>query len=76
MKYKLICCEVFMRIACMEIAATPNIIDPESFSVINNKELKYTIGYVGSPTRKDGVDDLIKSFALFNKKFSNTNLYK
>ena len=56
------------------ILILPNIIDPESFSVINNKELKYTIGYVGSPTRKDGVDDLIKSFALFNKKFSNTNL--
>jgi hypothetical protein len=29
MKYKLICCEVFMRIACMEIAHSPNTIDPE-----------------------------------------------
>ncbi|HHW30296.1 MAG TPA: DUF1638 domain-containing protein [Clostridiaceae bacterium] len=29
MKYKLICCEVFMRIVCMEIATTSNTIDPE-----------------------------------------------
>lgn len=29
MKYKLICCEVFMRAACLAIANSPNIIDPE-----------------------------------------------
>lgn len=29
MRFKLICCEVFMRMACLAIARTPNIIDPE-----------------------------------------------
>ncbi|MGI6778945.1 MAG: DUF1638 domain-containing protein [Acetivibrionales bacterium] len=29
MNYKLICCEVFMRMACLAIAHTPHIIDPE-----------------------------------------------
>lgn len=52
----------------------PNIIDPEVFSTIKNQMPKYTIGYAGSPTRKDGVEDLIKSFALLNKKYSYTSL--
>jgi len=52
----------------------PNIIDPEVFSTVKNQKLKYTIGYAGSPTRKDGVEDLIKSFALLNKKYPNTSL--
>lgn len=29
MKYKLICCEVFMRLACLAVADSPNTIDPE-----------------------------------------------
>ncbi|NLC67792.1 MAG: DUF1638 domain-containing protein, partial [Clostridiaceae bacterium] len=29
MRFKLICCEVFMRMACLAIAKSPNIIDPE-----------------------------------------------
>ncbi|HHV97165.1 MAG TPA: DUF1638 domain-containing protein [Clostridiaceae bacterium] len=29
MRYKLICCDVFMRMACLAIANTSNIIDPE-----------------------------------------------
>lgn len=29
MRFKLICCEVFMRMACLAIAGTSNIVDPE-----------------------------------------------
>lgn len=29
MRYKLICCEVFMREVCLAIALSPNIVDPE-----------------------------------------------
>jgi len=29
MKYKLICCEVFLREACLAIVGTPNVVDPE-----------------------------------------------
>jgi len=29
MRFKLICCDVFMRMACLAIANTPHIIDPE-----------------------------------------------
>lgn len=52
----------------------PNIIDPITFTAIKNQTQNYTIGYVGSPTRKDGVEDLIKSFAILNKKYPNTSL--
>ena len=37
-------------------------------------ENKITIGYTGTPTRKDGVMDLIKSFSILNQKFPNTHL--
>lgn len=55
----------------------PNLTDPEVFLV--KKETKFkpnkiTIGYTGTPTRKDGVVDLIKSFALVNKAIKNTHL--
>ena len=33
-----------------------------------------TIGYTGTPSRKDGVLDLIESFAILNKKYTNIHL--
>jgi glycosyltransferase involved in cell wall biosynthesis len=55
----------------------PNLTDPKIFEVNNirpYKSEKITIGYVGTPTKKDGVLDLIKSFSTLNKKYSNTHL--
>lgn len=59
------------------ILILPNITDPELFKVHNATEHiqgKITIGYSGTPTKKDGVDDLIKSFAALTKKYTNIHL--
>lgn len=59
------------------IYVLPNVTDPSFFEKRNIYpfiEGKITIGYTGTPTRKDGVIDLIKSFALLNKKYPNTHL--
>jgi len=59
------------------IMAMPNLIDPERFRKNNIKPFikdKTTIGYIGTPTKKDGVLDLIKSFSLLNQKYPNTHL--
>jgi glycosyltransferase involved in cell wall biosynthesis len=59
------------------ILIMPNLIDPERFerkSIKPFKEGKITIGYVGTPTRKDGVMDLMKSFSKLNKKYPATHL--
>lgn len=55
----------------------PNAMDPSVFSLSNVSPFKnslITIGYTGTPTRKDGATDLIKSFNLLHKKFSKTHL--
>ncbi len=55
----------------------PNIMDPKHFempSVEPYKANKITIGYVGTPTTKDGINDLLKSFSLLNKKYPETHL--
>jgi glycosyltransferase involved in cell wall biosynthesis len=55
----------------------PNIMDPQAFSSNDIKPFiknKITIGYAGTPTKKDGVIDLIKSFSVLNKKYPNTHL--
>lgn len=55
----------------------PNLTDPEVFisqQVLRYKYDKITIGYAGTPTRKDGIHDLIKSFAIVNKEHINTHL--
>lgn len=55
----------------------PNLLDPEIFATNNSTEFmpnKITIGYMGTPTRKDGVTDLIQSFSVLNKMYSNTHL--
>lgn len=59
------------------ILIMPNLIDPERFERKNIKpfkEGKITIGYVGTPTRKDGVIDLMQSFSKLNKKYPETHL--
>lgn len=55
----------------------PNLLDPENFQLNDIKpfkDKKITIGYTGTPTRKDGVVDLIKSFSLVHMKYPNTHL--
>ena len=59
------------------ILVIPNLTDPEEFKINNVKPYlgdKITIGYIGTPTKKDGILDLIQSFGLLNKKFPNTHL--
>lgn len=59
------------------ILLLPSLMDPEIFDLkevkpfVNNK---ITIGYAGTPTRKDGVIDLIESFKIINEKHPNTHL--
>lgn len=60
-----------------DILVLPNLMDPNNFHVSENKPFinnKITIGYAGTPTRKDGVIDLIESFGVLNKKYPNTHL--
>lgn len=55
----------------------PNIMNPDDFSIQTKKpfiEGKHTIGYCGTPTRKDGVLDLIKCFSILHYKYPNTHL--
>jgi glycosyltransferase involved in cell wall biosynthesis len=59
------------------ILLLPNITDPDAFNLKDVEEYrkgKITIGYSGTPTRKDGILDLIDSFALLLKKQSEIHL--
>jgi glycosyltransferase involved in cell wall biosynthesis len=59
------------------ILVLPNLMDPEIFKSEKKDpfiEGKITIGYTGTPTRKDGVVDLINSFGILNRKYSNIHL--
>lgn len=55
----------------------PNAIDPEAFQASTSKRDndRYNIGYVGTPTEKDGIQDLINAFAIFAMHRPNTFLY-
>lgn len=60
-----------------DILVIPNLTDPKQFERENVHpffENKVTIGYTGTPTRKDGILDLIKSFSILNRKYRNTHL--
>jgi glycosyltransferase involved in cell wall biosynthesis len=60
-----------------EILIMPNLTDPKRFEMFDIKPFisnRITIGYVGTPTKKDGVLDLIKSFSILNNKYPNTHL--
>jgi glycosyltransferase involved in cell wall biosynthesis len=59
------------------ILIVPNLTDPKKFERQNVKpfsENKITIGYTGTPTQKDGILDLIKSFSALNKRYKNIHL--
>jgi glycosyltransferase involved in cell wall biosynthesis len=59
------------------ILVLPNLMDSEIFHLSDIKPFisnKITIGYTGTPTRKDGVIDLIDSFGILNKKYPDTHL--
>lgn len=59
------------------IEIIPNAIDPQRFELAEPSIFKdgfTTIGYVGTPTRKDGIDDLINAFALLHSKKPATHL--
>lgn len=60
-----------------EILIMPNLTDPVRFNkpMVTPYKLNYTtIGYVGTPTRKDGILDLIKSFSELIKTHSHLHL--
>lgn len=55
----------------------PNLLDPDVFDINEAMEFipnKITIGYTGTPTKKDGVIDLIQSFSILNKIYPDTHL--
>lgn len=55
----------------------PNLVDKEIFNLGEVKPYmsdKITIGYVGSPTIKDGINDLMNSFAMIKSVYINTHL--
>jgi len=59
------------------IMVLPNLMDPDIFELKDIKpfiEGVTTIGYTGTPTRKDGATDLIESFAVLHKKYPQTHL--
>lgn len=60
-----------------KILKIPNLSEPSRFINTNTgvfKQNTFTIGYVGTPTVKDGIFDLILSFGVLNKKHKNTHL--
>lgn len=60
-----------------DILIMPNLTDPKRFDIDEIqpfKTNKITIGYVGTPTKKDGALDLIKSFSVLNNNYPDTHL--
>ena len=60
-----------------DILLMPNLVDPRMFEIKGIQHFrpnKITIGYVGTPIKKDGVLDLIKSFSKLNEKYIDTHL--
>jgi glycosyltransferase involved in cell wall biosynthesis len=59
-----------------KIHLQPNFIDFEIFENIypikNNSSIR--IGYCGTPTRKDGIDDLLSAFSILQQNYPNTEL--
>jgi len=58
-----------------KILLMPNLTDTNRF--INVKPYKkdfITIGYIGTPTKKDGILDLIYSYSILTKKYYNLHL--
>jgi len=68
MKYKLICCEVFLREACLAIATTPNVVDPEftpKGAHENSNELRRIIQEkIDAVEKNGGYDAILLGFGL------------
>lgn len=68
MKLKLICCEVFMREACLQIANTKNVVDPEftpKGAHENSNFLREIIqNKIDSVKEEEGYDAIILGFGL------------
>jgi glycosyltransferase involved in cell wall biosynthesis len=56
-----------------DIIIQPNLTDFDYWK-IDNIELKYTLGYSGTPSMKDGLHDLFKSIEILRKRGVETNL--
>lgn len=58
------------------IHLVPNLVNPEEFIAQPNfyKPGKITIGYAGTPVRKDGIEDLLKCFSLVKMRFPEAHL--
>ena len=59
------------------VIVIPNLTAPELFESNYKRPFKkgyYTIGYVGTPTKKDGILDLLTGFSIFNNKYPNSHL--
>lgn len=60
-----------------KILIMPNLTDPAFFKFNNVSPFKKgftTIGYSGTPTKKDGIIDLIESFKLLHERYPKTHL--
>lgn len=59
-----------------KILIQPNLVDFSTFVDIENisQHNKIRIGYCGTPTRKDGIDDLLIAFEIVQRKSLNTEL--
>ncbi|RJO62158.1 glycosyltransferase family 1 protein [candidate division WS5 bacterium] len=61
-----------------KILILPNLVDISNFNSDEVKNLKNNnilrIGYCGTPTRKDGIDDLLKAFQSVQMKHPNSEL--
>ena len=60
------------------ILIQPNLLDISMFEnhgkLIPNREKKARIGYCGTPTRKDGINDLFLSFQIVQKMYADSEL--
>lgn len=60
------------------ILIQPNLVDISKFEnngkPVPKRENTVRIGYCGTPTRKDGINDLLLSFQIVQKNFANSEL--
>jgi len=60
----------------VRVMVLPNVMDPSVFECESKPFInaQITIGYTGTPTRKDGVGDLLLSFSKLHREFPMTHL--
>lgn len=68
MKYKLICCEVFLREACLAIATTPNVVDleftPKGAHENSNELRKIIQEKINAVEKTGGYDAILLGYGL------------